>query len=61
MTGFPPSATELIERYSEDKQLESPVTIPPHLIRLNLAHVIQDRLVRQIQGRCKFHTFCVAK
>jgi DNA-directed RNA polymerase II subunit RPB7 len=46
------SAEKLIELYSEDAQLESAVVILPHLLRYNLTHVVQDRLTRQIQGRC---------
>lgn len=43
---------KLIELYSEDAHLETAVVIPPHLLRYNLTNVVQDRLVRKIQGRC---------
>jgi len=43
----------LVERYAEDKQLETTVILAPHLIRMNINHVIQDRLIKGMQGKCK--------
>ena len=52
-----PNMAELIERYAEDKQLETTVVIAPHLIRMNINHVIQDRLIKGMQGKCKAPLF----
>lgn len=52
MTALTCEVTSLTIRYAEDKQLETPVTIPPHLLRHNLALVIQDILNKKIRGRC---------
>jgi DNA-directed RNA polymerase II subunit RPB7 len=41
-----------LERYSDDSKLTEKVTVPPHLLRYNLKHVIQDRLARNIRNRC---------
>lgn len=43
----------LVERYAEDKQLETTVILAPHLIRMNINHVIQDRLIKGMQGKCE--------
>lgn len=45
-------AAKLVECYAEDKQLETPIVVPPHLLGYNLSHVVQDRLIRMIQNRC---------
>ncbi len=43
---------QMILRYSEENKLQAHVTIPPHSLRYNLQHVIQDRLTKSIRGKC---------
>lgn len=47
--------SELVQRYSEEKKLRATVNVPPHSMRYNLTHVIQDRLSRNIRGKCNDH------
>lgn len=42
----------LLQRYSEENILQAHVMVPPHALRYNLRHVIQDRLAKSIRNRC---------
>lgn len=42
----------IVNRYSEDTQLQAFVTIPPHQLCYNLHYTIRDRLARSIINRC---------
>lgn len=46
------NTNEMLHRYCEEKKLQAHVTVPPHSLRYNLQHVIQDRLSRTIKGKC---------
>lgn len=42
----------LVDLYSRDTELNTIITIPPHLIRAGLKYVIQDRLIKKTQNSC---------
>lgn len=48
----PDRINDMIQRYTEESKLQANVSVPPHSLRYNLQFVIQDRLERNVRGKC---------
>lgn len=40
----------LVQRYAQEREMSTAVTVPPHMLQYNLHHVIRDRVARGLRG-----------